>query len=70
MFGLCKKNDDRELHNMQDHEISQLKKRVAYLESRIRGIQHQAKEIEKGESMYVIQQPNGRFNKFYLPEVK
>ena len=42
---------------------------LAVLRARIRGIQHHGKPMGKGERMYVVQSPNGRFAKLTLPEV-
>ena len=39
------------------------------LKARIRAVQHNAKEVVKGERTYNVQTPNGRFGKFNLPEV-
>ena len=41
----------------------------ALLRARIRAIQEHGKAMGKGERMYVVQSPNGKFSKLTLPEV-
>lgn len=42
---------------------------LTLLRARIRAIQDNGKPIGKGERLYVVQKPNGKFAKFTLPEV-
>jgi len=65
------KNEADETQRLYERELAKKDKRIAYLESRIRGIQHQGiLDTCTDEVLYVIQQPNGRFAKFMLPWVR
>jgi hypothetical protein len=48
--------------------VNGAKAELDYLKARLRAIQHNAKSL-KGERIYTVQTPNGRFGKFNLPEV-
>ena len=48
--------------------VNGAKSELDYLKARLRAIQHNAK-AEKGERIYTVQTPTGRFGKFNLPEV-
>lgn len=42
---------------------------LTLLRARIRAIQDNGKPVGKGERLYVVQKPNGKFASFSLPEV-
>ena len=66
------KNESDETQRLYERELAKKDKRIAYLESRIRGIQTQAINSTDGieECCYNIKGPDGRFNVFYLPFIK
>jgi hypothetical protein len=68
----CNKKESNEIQDMLEREIMNRDKRIAYLESRIRGIQHQALNVTNvpGECCYNIKGPDGKFNIFHLPFIK
>ena len=53
----------------QVNKISNSTSELALLRARIRAIQDKGKPLGKGERMYVVQTPTGRFAKLTLPEV-
>lgn len=63
------KNEADETQRLYEKEVAKLNKRINYLESRIRGVQHLG-IIQGDEVMYVLHQPNNRFGKYFLPLVK
>jgi len=66
------KNTEEELYHTYEQELVKRDKRINYLESRIRAIQHQALNVTNvdGECCYNIKGPDGRFNIFHLPLIK
>jgi hypothetical protein len=66
--GLLAARRVREAENLAE-AIGDQSTYLALLRARIRAIQEHGKPMGKGERMYVVQSPNGKFSKLTLPEV-